>query len=201
MAEVRTGSASDLQANYQFVLDAVSAFRTSCAWELPRFFADASETLVIKVNDWIDAAISTLDVVFTTGTTGIKSVSESTDMIPADLIPRWREYVEGRLQLMTEQTNDPELPTVDDAAVARAREIAYHVLPRRVPAPQVGTTADGGVEFAWHRGGWDIEIDVSPAQECSVWAFERATNNSYEGPLNDHLDRVYKLLGQFVADS
>ena len=70
---------------------------------------------------------------------------------------RWLHYVSSRLRTMSERTSDAELPVIDVRVINRALDLAHRLFPPNVPPPSVGTTDDGGVDFVWHRGGWDVE--------------------------------------------
>jgi hypothetical protein len=107
---------------------------------------------------------------------------------------RWLQYVASRLRTMSERRDDAELPVLGENVVARAYDDAYHFFPPNVPPPSVGTTTDGGVEFAWHRGGWDVELEISPSDELTFWAYKRESGESFSGLLRELLKPAYELL-------
>jgi hypothetical protein len=119
---------------------------------------------------------------------------------PAESAPTWMAYVSDRLSTMATRSDGLDLPRVQEDVIANAYQVA-DLFPRNVPAPQVGTTIDGGVQFAWHRGGWDIEIEIPPSGESLVWGLARDSSYSFEGPLTQHSTKLYGLLTAFVVAS
>lgn len=99
---------------------------------------------------------------------------------------RWGAYVEQRLGEMERGEGDyTELRRPSAATVARAREVAAGTFRDSTPTPSVVPTADGGIDFVWHKNGYDVEITVTET-EADIWARQRATGDEWASPLPDH---------------
>jgi len=114
---------------------------------------------------------------------------------------RWLQYVNSRIKSMSQRDGDSDLPAVSEIAVKAAYDVAWRYFPPSVPSPLVGTTLDGGVEFVWHRGGWDLEIEVSPQAEVTVWGRKRGSGASFGGPLEEYKEQAYDVLIGFAVES
>jgi hypothetical protein len=62
----------------------------------------------------------------------------------------------------------------------------------------VGTSPDGGVEFSWHEGGWELEIEIEPLDQM-VWARNRDSGETWEGTFSELSALVAMLLRDFAA--
>ena len=112
-------------------------------------------------------------------------------------VPRWLNYVTVRLNDMAARREPLEdLPIPSAMALRRAFQVAFSTFPPDMPAPSVGTTLEGGVEFAWHRNGWDLEISVTP-DEQTVWARKRSSGEMFEASWEDSAAFVDSLLESF----
>jgi hypothetical protein len=113
---------------------------------------------------------------------------------------RWLPYVTSRLLEMSRRGPDPELPMVHPRAISQAIRVAAELIPPRAPAPSVVTSLDGGVEFIWHRGGWDVEIEIQPNAR-TMWARERASGRLLEGSLSEHSTWLLALLTGWASQN
>ena len=74
------------------------------------------------------------------------------------------------------------------------------ILPPRVSTPAVFPSFDGGIEFVWHEGGWNVEIEVDAAGETYVWARQKATGEDVYGSLDEHRDYLLDVLHMLSDD-
>jgi len=112
--------------------------------------------------------------------------------------PSWFNYVTRRLaQLVSPAEPIPRSPIPSLEVVVRALGEAFSYFTTDTPPPSVGSIAGDGVEFAWHRAGWNVEVDVT-ADNTWVWVQERASGEAWTGPLQAHLPQWYSLLSQLT---
>lgn len=115
------------------------------------------------------------------------------------LTPSWLSYVLRRLNQLSDQpgpSDETDAPRPDPAALTRALPVLLSVLgPMGVdaPAPSVVPTAEFGVQFVWHRAGWDVEVEVGPAQTL-VWAQNRSVGTMWEGNLDERRSELGDVL-------
>lgn len=114
-----------------------------------------------------------------------------------DPAPQWLGYVLGRLSDLAEQSDDPDLHVNEEALQRALRDLAT-VLGPEMPAPSVVPTEEDGVQFVWHRGGWDLEIEVR-ADETIAWARNRNTDAQLYGSLGDLRQQVQAVLLELSA--
>jgi hypothetical protein len=69
-------------------------------------------------------------------------------------------------------------PPIDAHCVAKAVQVLVEVMEPDTPAPSVVPTSRGGVQFEWHTGGVDFEIEVEPTNLVS--AYYRAARGGLE---------------------
>ena len=99
---------------------------------------------------------------------------------------RWGAYVSQRLDEMERGEGDyTELRQPSAATVANARRVAAETFRDTTPTPSVVPTADGGIDFVWHKNGYDAEICVTET-EADIWARHRVTGAEWSSPLLDH---------------
>lgn len=103
----------------------------------------------------------------------------------------WVDYVSDRLRAIAEDP-EPGLPSVE--VINRARSWIMHLLPPAAPAPAVLPSEDGGIDFVWHRAGWNVEIGVEPDGTETVWTWNRESNEEVFGDLAEHRDFVVDLI-------
>ncbi len=60
-------------------------------------------------------------------------------------------------------------------------------LPADATAPAVAPTGNGGVQFEWHRGGWDVEVEFHDG-DAHAWMESLSTGERSSGALRDRLD-------------
>lgn len=107
---------------------------------------------------------------------------------------RWRRYVSERLHRI-ESGVDREggEPYPSPITVSRARMFAEYLFTPRTATPSVVPTDDGGVSFVWHKGGFDVDIEVSD-DEVFVCVYHSASGTSFYGASSQHLAGVKAVL-------
>jgi hypothetical protein len=115
-----------------------------------------------------------------------------------DGTPRWFNYLYRRLcQLeqyseveMDDSENYPKPPV---AAIAQAWNVACNLFRIDTPTPSVVPAEEGGVEFAWHKYGWDLVISML-AKETTVWARNKLVGENWSSPLSERFEQVQRIL-------
>jgi hypothetical protein len=104
-----------------------------------------------------------------------------------------------RLQELLGLAYEPEdeTPSPHPEAVQRALPELVRFMRPDTPTPSVVPTFDGGVQFVWHKSGWDIEVEVGP-KETLLWAQRRDGSASWHGSLDEHIDEMRSLLGDIA---
>lgn len=83
--------------------------------------------------------------------------------------------------------------------------LVVDVLPTIMPpgkhaiAPQLVPTREGGVQLEWHRGGWDVEVELSPYRRPWVDCERADGTDMWTGTLTDHVDPLRVVLKE-IAD-
>lgn len=87
----------------------------------------------------------------------------------------------GRLlDLGVNWSGAPSAPIEPRLAESAVNDVLAHVLPDDGAAiPQVVPCVDGGIQLEWHRGGWDVEVTLSPVGE--VWVDASSDDLEWEG--------------------
>jgi hypothetical protein len=113
--------------------------------------------------------------------------------------PRWLPYVMGRLEELHRLVYEPddEVPTPHPESIQRALSELVRFMRWDTSTPSVVPTFDGGVQFVWHKGGWDVEVEVGP-KETLVWAQRRDGGDSWDGSLDERVDDIRSLLSQLT---
>jgi hypothetical protein len=120
----------------------------------------------------------------------------ATNQVP-NRTPRWFNYVNRRLdELEHYQVVDSEndaYPKPPPVAIREAWRVAYRLLDSATPTPSVVPAEEGGVEFAWHKNGWDLVISVLPGA-TSVWARNMSVGENWSCPLSERFEEVRNIL-------
>jgi hypothetical protein len=74
-------------------------------------------------------------------------------------------------------------PAIDPQVVLAALEELSTFMPADAVSPVVGPTACGGVQFEWHAGGWDVEVEVVSDGHTEAWGEHRSSGECWEGTL------------------
>jgi hypothetical protein len=95
-------------------------------------------------------------------------------------VSRWGAYVTQRLDELERGEGDyTDLKRPSAATVAHARKVAAETFRDSTPTPSVVPTADGGIDFVWHKNGYDVEWCITEG-EAEFWAHCRATGAMYD---------------------
>lgn len=118
----------------------------------------------------------------------------------ADDTPRWLPYVMERLMELQRILDEPddEIATPYPEALERALPELVRFMRVDSPTPSVVPTYDGGVQFVWHKNGWDVEIEVGP-KETLVWVQRRDGSDSWDGSLDDFVGDVRSLMSELAS--
>lgn len=137
---------------------------------IPRhLFCDQGISTQLKVPDdapWVELL------------TGVRTESE---------LSRWGAYVEERLDQIESGLDRDGAPTYPEpATVKQARLFADSMFGPRTPTPSVVPSEEGAISFVWHKGGFDLDIEVSDS-EVYVCVYHRASGSSFFGSSRQHL--------------
>ncbi len=117
--------------------------------------------------------------------TGVRTVAQRS---------RGGEYVKERLDRIEsaiDRENGSSYP--DSAIVNKARLFYDSMFGSRTPTPSVVPSEDGGISFVWHKGGFDLDIEVGDS-EVYVCVYHRESAASYYGSSREHLVVALKVL-------
>lgn len=109
--------------------------------------------------------------------------------------PRWLTYVIDRLEELNRLLVEPqgEIPVPYPEALGRAFGELTRFMGAYSPTPSVIPTADGSVQYVWHKGGWDVEVEVTTRQTY-VWARRRDGQQGWDGNLDDRVRDLQELM-------
>jgi hypothetical protein len=118
----------------------------------------------------------------------------------AEKAPRWLPYVVTRLGELAHLAYEPDddVSSPHPEAVKRALPELVRFMGSDTPTPSVVPTFDGAVQFVWHKGGWDIEVEVGP-KETLFWAQRRDGTTAWHGSLDEHLDTIRAVLSNLES--
>lgn len=117
--------------------------------------------------------------------------------------PRWLPYVLRRLNALALKLDEPgpdDLGLPDPLALERSLSELQSLLTDDTPSPSVVPTAEAGVQFVWHKGGWDLEVEVLQS-ETLAWGRNRESGARWAGPLADVRQQVQEAVRDIVAAS
>lgn len=121
--------------------------------------------------------------------------------VPQRELPQWLPYVLRRLNDLALKLDepDPDDPAIPDPiALERSLAELQRLLADDTPTPSVVPTSEGGVQFVWHKGGWDIEIEVLPS-ETLAWGRNRSVGARWSGELEDVQAALVDALQQIAS--
>lgn len=107
----------------------------------------------------------------------------------------WVRYVDTRLaQLDCERLFEPS-PSMETLSEARAYIGGLlRMLPPDAPAPNVLPSRRGGVDFIWHKAGWNVEVNVDPDHRVTVWTRNKERGDGCHGDLDDNREFLLDVL-------
>lgn len=115
--------------------------------------------------------------------------------------PRWLPYLQWRLDALVEglgTAGDEEYVSPDPAALRRALPEVTSLLEDGTSTPSVVPTVDGGVQFAWRKAGWDVEIEVL-ATTTLAWVRQRSEGPGLAGPVGEMREPLDQALRALVS--
>lgn len=89
-------------------------------------------------------------------------------------------------------------PAVD--TLIDALDVLQRFMLAAAPVPAVAPTPTGGVQFEWHQGGWDIEVDVDPSGPAIAWGENLATGESFHGTVDEAREDLVLNLKRITVD-
>ena len=116
--------------------------------------------------------------------------------------PSWLEAVLHKLQellYLEADWNSYGAPPITFDAIRTALEVLGEVVPRRAPAPTIVPTVDGGVQLEWHRGGIDLEIEITSPHQAVAYFAQQETSEEWEDDLFRRGDAVRRCLERLAA--
>jgi hypothetical protein len=107
-------------------------------------------------------------------------------IVPFSSPPRWLVTVAGRLADISRLTLDWDgygavAPT--SQTIVSALDAVATFMPDFAAAPNTVPTAEGGVQFEWHGGGWDVEVEILPSGESCVYGARRDGDEMFDGDI------------------
>ena len=103
--------------------------------------------------------------------------------IEIDTLPEWYAGIFAKLDtfLALESNWDSYgAPPLDLGALAQARLILSLISQFKMPKPSVLATSKGGVQFEWHTLRYDMEIEIAPSNELSLFFEEVGQKEPFE---------------------
>lgn len=111
--------------------------------------------------------------------------------------PVWFYEVLGvikRLAMLPANWDSYGALTMQNDAAKRGLMLLYDVMQHDSPTPSIVPTSTGGVQFEWHRSGIDLEIEVDPNEEPTVWYHEVVSGDEWESEPDTDLTEVLEGL-------
>lgn len=84
---------------------------------------------------------------------------------------------------------------IDPMLVGPAIKILSSIMDYDSPSPSVVPTSVGGIQFEWHKGGMDLEINVAPTGDA-LFEFEATNRQEIEGRLPDDIGVLTELISR-----
>jgi hypothetical protein len=114
---------------------------------------------------------------------------------------RWGPYVRQRVDDIRsgKGREDWEGEWPSPVAALSAWNWAVDVLPDDAPTPSVVPGDDGTVMLVWHKGGWDIEVEVDRESYALLWMHDRKSDGGpCSVPLEEGRDRLRAVLSDLA---
>lgn len=114
--------------------------------------------------------------------------------------PLWLEpLVDALDRALRYAAGEPGWLQIEDATLEGAVAGIVRVLDHDTPAPSVTPTPVGGLQFEWHEGGWDLEIEVLPGGMIDVWGNAVDESAEFGGGLDDVVEELRATLRHITA--
>lgn len=118
--------------------------------------------------------------------------------------PAWVDHVlrQARDLLTTRPDwNGHGAPAIEPELVLVALEELATFMPADAIPPVVGPTVAGGVQFEWHAGGWDVEVEILGEGHTEAWGEQRESGEYWEGELSAVRERLVASLERLSFDA
>lgn len=76
-------------------------------------------------------------------------------------------------------------PRISGEAVSISWTLIRQLLWANFPLPRIVPTADGGVQLEWYGNNVDVQIEVMPSHDVSLFYRDLGTGESWEGTLGE----------------
>lgn len=121
----------------------------------------------------------------------------------ADRLQQDQEVID-RLRSISELTDDWDgygSPAPEPQTLIAALEVLRQFMPTSVATPAVAPTTAGGVQFEWHQGGWDIEVEVLPDGHAVAWGENISTQETFHGSVEESREDLVLHLKQLTSNA
>ena len=75
-----------------------------------------------------------------------------------------------------------------------------HLYRDGIPCPDIVPGEDGSMQIEWHRGSYDIELDVLAANKIDAWRENSETGHEDELEIGDDVTILTGWMDEFVRD-
>lgn len=117
-----------------------------------------------------------------------------------DEAPLWLEALVKSLDhALRFAANEPGWSSVGDETLVAALRGLFTVLGHETAVPSVTPTPDGGLQFEWHDGGWDIEVEAMPDGTLEVWAATLDGSSEISGDLAEVQSDLAAILSRLTV--
>lgn len=116
----------------------------------------------------------------------------------------WIQAVLNRLRSISELTDDWDgygSPAPERQTLIAALEVLRQFMPTSVATPAVAPTTVGGVQFEWHQGGWDIEVEVLPDGRAVAWGENISSQETFHGSVEESREDLVLHLKQLTKNT
>lgn len=110
----------------------------------------------------------------------------------------------NRLEAMSKLMDDWDgygSPAPEKQTLIASLEVLNQFMSTSVAAPAVAPTTTGGVQFEWHQGGWDIEVEVFPDGRAVAWGENHSTQETFYGSVEESRQDLMRHLEQLTTNA
>ncbi len=113
-------------------------------------------------------------------------------------VPAWVQPVAHQLRelhgLGVNWTGYRAMPVQSRLIETAFSEVLANVMPSEGAVPRIVPCVDGGIQLEWHRGGWDVEVNLDPMGEIWVDAARADGTDAWDGDFAARQDDLKQLL-------
>lgn len=73
-------------------------------------------------------------------------------------------------------------------------QILLAIMKPSLPSPSIVPLASGGLQFEWHRNGWDVEIEILSPNHVQAWAHNLQTGQISETTMTTDVSALYYFM-------